>query len=370
MTITTEQLVEEGTLLSLDHVRGVLAETEPMNVLEYAVGGDISFELHDRVSQQVRESEGPDPVYAWVTLPPNEESEEPQRFQLSKDGLLTAAKAAHISQTYLQVCPGPLIAPHLNFWYQGGLGPKDFKFLENNGIVQAVTRFSVTPFSNLRLLDSLVAGIRAEDSDNPVHVDSKFYHDLRRTHLRLVTPRHNRSMERTGVEDDRWSVGLQLTNSLTGEHPTDLSGYMFRYWCANGAIDIHSGAGRWSRRHGGSDSEEVYAWARQAVDEVFTGLEGSLDAVQRLADTPVRGDAADVLRELFERYRLPASDRDRIMRPLLDEESLTQYHIMNAITQAANGHESPDQMMRLMEMGGSLPRLNSARCDLGKLHLN
>jgi hypothetical protein len=143
--------------------------------------------------------------------------------------------------------------------------------------------------------------------------------------------------------------------------PTSLQGYLFRYWCANGATDTHTTSGTWSRKHGQGD--EVYDWARAAVDDVLGGLEHTLDRVQDMADTSIQGETAAVLGAVFEHYRVPAAQRQSITAAMVDVSTLTEYTLMQAITAAANTVDLPAGVVdHLLRAGGNLPHTLSHRC--------
>ncbi len=130
---------------------------------------------------------------------------------------------------------------------------------------------------------------------------------------------------------------------------------MFRYWCTNGCTTELGEVGKWSRRVNGQQ-DDVYAWARDSVDEILGGMEHRFDEVQALARLGVAGNTADILTEIFKNYEVPVSQRDDIMLALLEVENLTMYSIMQAITQVANQDDMDDRRRdRLMRIGGAIP---------------
>ena len=149
---------------------------------------------------------------------------------------------------------------------------------------------------------------------------------------------------------------MHLSNSLTGKTPTSVDAYLFRWWCTNGATTTMADVGTWSRR-GHGQSDEVYIWAQEAVDEVLGGMEHRFNEVQALTSVNLAGNVADILREIYEQYEVPVSQRRDITDSLLESETLTMYSVMNAITSLANNPDlSPERSDRLMRIGGSLPR--------------
>lgn len=346
------------SLLTVSQVRETLATTEPLSEQELVVG-ETNFSLDPGWSHGLDAVEGTDVVKASVSIGTKE-------LLLTKDALFQATSACGLPIAYVKKTPSRLIESHLNYWYGSdrGLGDKDLKLLVTQDMGSAITRSTVNPFSNLRLLDETLLGIEERYGEGEVLVDSKFYHSLARTHLRLIVPENTFKIEDSGTPEDIWSMGINLSNSLTGAEQTSLDGYLFRWWCSNGAIDTNSSSGKWSRRSGGQEESEVYEWARSAVDEVLGGLEGSFEALQEMARTPVAGDVNQILRETFVNYKLPARNRQAVIANLVEDDQLTMYSLMNAITSVANSENmDPRERAVLMGVGGDLVHAVNDRCD-------
>lgn len=354
MTVTVEDM--RSKLFSLDTARAALANTEPLT--SAALDPDsTSFHLNDwNLDQVLVESMGDtDTVAATVRLGSAE-------FPLTKEALLEATSAVGLSKAFVTRTPGTLIEPLLNHCIQQGT--RDMKLLITRGVGAAFTRATINPFSNLLLLDNMLEGVRDRFGDTEILVDYKFNHTLAATNLRLVLPESQRILEHTGTANDVWSTGIQLTNSLIGKKQTSIEGYLFRWTCTNGATTTQVSSGPWSRKSGGQ-GDEVYVWARDAVDAVLGGLEGALDQVQHLVDVPVGGAVADILLDAFNTYKIPAAERDMITANMLNtEEALNMYTVMQAITQVAN---TPDlessHVDRLLAAGGDLAHTVASRCD-------
>lgn len=349
----------------LDRVRQVLASTEPLANYPFSVGDEVRFTLEPGWHHGLDARTGTEPVNAAIHLGKGPAT---SLFQLTKDALLEATSACGISKSYAARCPAELLEPQLNYWFRDGLasraGNRDYQLLVAAGTGAAITRRSIVPFSNLRLLEQALDGIEARYGAGDVLADYKFSHSLRRTHLRLIVPEQRRAITGTGVDDDTWSVGLQIRNSLIGVEQTSIDGYLFRWACTNGAVDTRNTSGTWTRHRGGSDSE-VYEWARSAVDEVLGGLEPALDNVQQLVTIPIQGAANEVLRDVFEHYRTPLAERTRVIERMVEAGgSLTMYSVMAAITEVANdANMEPSHIESLLRMGGDLPHAATSRCD-------
>lgn len=359
MSITVDTM--RPKLHTLDHIHTVLGRTEPLSSYAFTVGDTVNFTVDSGWLHGLETKAGSDPVDVSIHIGADE-------VRLSKDVVIEAATTCGLRQGFTVCCPPDLLERHLNYWFRQGLankgGAKDFQLLVAGGLGSAITRATVHPFSNLRLLEQAVAGIQARyGQDVDILADYKLVHSLNRTHLRLIIPEQQRTIERTGTDDDTWSVGIQLRNSLTGQDKTSLDGYLFRWTCTNGAVDTRATSGVWSRR--GNATADVYEWARAAVDDILGGLEPALDAVQATVDIPIHGEAHDVLRDIFEHYRVPVAERTKIIEALLNTgASLTMYTVMQAITQTANDSDlDPTHVENLMRLGGDLPHAAASRCD-------
>lgn len=360
--VTIEQM--KPKLLALDHVRELLARSEPVAVTQFEAGKDVRFELQPGWQHGIDTKTGTDAVDATITFGPGQAA---KTYPLSKDALLEVASLSGLRKGSAEGLPAHVLMPHLNYWFTEGLpsraGKGQFQILTAGETVAAFTKSASQPFSNVRLMEQLLNGIESYYGKGEVLVDYKMVHTLRRTHLRLIVPGAQRVMTGTGVADDTWSTGIQLKNSLTGEDKTSIDGYLFRWWCTNGAIDTHATSGAWTRRSGGNDAD-IYEWARHAVDEVIGGLEPALDAVQDMVGISIEGNANDVLRDVFEHYRVPVAERTRIIENMVEAGDLTMYSVMAAITQVANTTTmDPAHVENLLRMGGDLPHAAQSRCD-------
>jgi hypothetical protein len=358
LSITIDQVKEK--LLSLDDVRERLAITEPLITHEFEVGEGVSFRLEEEFNHGLKAMQDTDAIPAFVSVGGRE-------LQLTKSGLYDALGEFGLSKGFVSKAPSHIVEDSLNHFFRGGLGKGEYKILGVRGDkAAAVARGAVQPYSNLRLLEIVLDGIEAKYGKGEVFADYKFVHNLQRTHLRLIVPEYVRVIENTGTDNDTWSTGIQLINSLTGLEQTQVNGYLFRYWCTNGAIDTRTNANStWSRRGAVGQGDGVFEWARDAVDEVLGGLEGSLDAVQAMTEVSIEGSAVEALRDVFATYKIPTAQRNSILNAMVNETDLTMYSLMQAVTQAANNADlSATDVDRLMRVGGDLPTtVEEGRCD-------
>lgn len=354
-TITLSDM--EDKLLTIDQVTQRLEATEPLSNIPLDSETRVRFQLQDDWAHALDTVSDTQPVPVTMTINGVDR-------QMTKEAILQAGANFGLPAPYMKKLPSRFAQGLLNHHYSADLGgTKTFNTLAVGDTISAFTRPTLVPFSNLQLLENAVNGIKdLHGSDAPVYADYKFHNSLQRTDIRLIVPTQERIMTGTDMDDvpdgqeDTWLAGIHLGNSLIGKGQTSIEAYMFRWWCTNGATTNFEGLGNWSRRSGGQDESEVYEWARQSVNEVLGGMEHMFDQVQALSSLNVNGATGEVLREIFQQYEVPVSQREAIMERLLSMNTLTMYSIMAAISEAANEAGLEDRRRdRLMRIGGALP---------------
>ena len=346
-----------GKLLSLSEVQTILAGFEPLESVSLDVG-ETHFVMDDGWNHDLATKEGTDAV-AVTLIAGNKE------YQLTKDAVLQAGGLCGLTQPYMKKTPASLIEPHLNYWYgDQGLSERNAQLLVSSSFGAAVARQSIRPFSNLRIIDSIIEGVEDRYGRQEILVDPKFHHTLTETHLRLILPDQSFRVQGSGVDDDDWFIGLNLFNSLSGKGRTTLDGYMFRWWCENGAIDKRATSGNWVRLKDDADMGDLYMWARLAVEDVLAPLEASQGRIQGMVSHSIEGDVNVLLADLFDGYSLPARDKKAIIAQMVEDDALTMYSLMQAVTYVASHTElSAVEQTRLMSVGGDLPYAAHGRCS-------
>lgn len=344
-------------LLTLDQVQERLSKTEPLDAVHVAPdAAAIKFKLDPDWATDLDAVADTSVVSAAMSINGKE-------YQLTKQAALQAAANIGLPGPYVKKMPAALIEPHLNYGYSGSLSDKEYKALTVKGNIAAFTRPTVQPFSNLQLLENAVAGLQGlYGKDVEILADYKFNNSLKRTDVRLILPSRFREITDSGMNDmqdgvDLWSAGLHLSNSAIGKTQTTIESYLFRWWCTNGETTGLDEVGTWSRRGEGTP-EDVYAWAREAVDEIFSGMDERFNQIQALTSLKLQGSSLqDVIRQIFSDFDIPVAQRRQITQALADSTiPSTMYGIMNVITEAANEEGmTPEHADRLMRIGGSVP---------------
>lgn len=355
-TITVEQMRDK--LVTVETLENMLSATEPLSTQDINSDTPVRFRLDPGWETSLEAMSDTAVANAFITV-------SGQERQLTKEAILQATSEVGIPQALVKRSPANLIEPFLNHYWGSELGSKGFKALSVNGTVSAFTKDTITPFSNIELVDRILTTVRNRyGQDTRIFADYKLNHSLIDTNVRLVIPdlQHDildgMMLDVPHNEDDLWLGGIHLRNSLVGKKQTTIEPYLFRWWCTNGCTTERRAGMAWSRQgNGGQDLESVYAWAQEAVDGILGGMEAEFETIQALTRLGTSGNTADVLTEIFSRYELPVSQRDTIRENIeTNSGRLTMYSIQQAITQAANDPEmSPERQDRLMRLGGAIP---------------
>jgi hypothetical protein len=342
-------------MLPLDTYRERLATTEPISTVPFETHGaqtnTATLSMDADWSANLDNLGDTDEIPVTIRVGRRE-------HPMSKSAVLTLASDAKLQGALLKNTPARLIEPIINWKLQNG--PEragERQLMVHNDRVVAITKPSIVPFSNVRLLDSVAEGL--QDKFGPdLLVDYKSAHSLRNSTARIVVP----DALREPRDNDPWSIGIELANSLTGEHATELSGYAFRWWCTNGCTTDH-GSGKWNRRASSQNPDDVYAWAKDQIDGILEGLDEEFEKLSEAANTPLNGEVNDVMRDAFSRYEVPLAAREGIISNMVDSDDLTLYGLQAAITQAANDPDrTPAQVSTLLRAGGGLIH-DTERCD-------
>lgn len=342
-------------LHDIDQLVDILGPAEPLHRIPFSVG-NITFtavagQFHGMRSQT---SEEPSGVLAHLGG---------ARVELTWQCFQEVCSFVGLRPSSIADVPANLIAPLLNYWFDGGLTatrkPTDFQFIVHNDLALAFTKQKIVPFSNLKLLDQARNAFQAAHGTDDILGDFKIHHDLRHTVLRLFTGTDTRR-----INGHDWSVGIQIRNSLTGRSQTAVDRYLFRWNDHTGQIDTACTIPPFTRRATATE-DEAYAWARHAMDDALAAPEAALSAVEHLMHVDVPRDVSVLLRDVFEHYRIPLALRAPIIEHVvdLDPTDMTMYDIMTAISATANtAGLDPASVSLLMRVAGDLPYTGESRC--------
>src|SRR4051812_30191573 len=111
MTITVDAM--RSKLLTLDHVRDVLSQTEPMKAQAFTVGDAVKFRAESGWNHGLKAKDGSESVGVFATLGRGRFAKE---FALTKNCLQEACLVFGYPRAYTDSCPAELLIPHMNYW--------------------------------------------------------------------------------------------------------------------------------------------------------------------------------------------------------------------------------------------------------------
>jgi hypothetical protein len=373
MSVSVQDIVESGKLISVDDAMKVLQTSEPMDQVEFALDGSdkVHFTLPEGWNYDIKDQPGDFVTDCRIKIAGEE-------WDLTKEALLSITSAIGLQKPYVMKTPGPLLEPQVNYWVNnyGVAQAEEMTLLARDRFGMAFVPSSKTVFPNIPILERVLDCARARFKTDEFFIDHKLAHTLERTALRVIVPSYTKSInsERSLRGDDEWSLGIQITNSLTGHPETRLnvSGYLFAWWCRNGSISTHATSGNYNRRVQGQDYDEVMAWISSASDHIFEDLGLELVDVENLTQIGLTGELNDVVNDVFRQFKIPVPARKGIVSALIDSEDLSGYGLMQAITQAANDPSLTDRVKETtMRVGGVVPGVLSERCpECHRLHVS
>jgi hypothetical protein len=372
--VDLQSVREAGNLISVEDAVAVLQTTEPMVEYEFNLDGtdNVKFFLPDGWNDGIEDTDSSELTDCTIDVSGNQ-------VRLTREALLTMTSAVGLQKPYVLKTPGPLIEPHLNYWINNnGVAATDaMKLMVKDDEGVGFIKSSKAVFPNLPVLEKVLERIEAKFKipSHELYVDYKIEHSLERTALRLILPEISRTISsaRSNGQNDEWSLGIQITNSMMGHPETRLnvSGYLFAWWCTNGSISQHATSGNYNRRVQGQDFEEVIDWIGANTDHIFNDLNLELQDVEDLAEMSLVGELNTVVLDVFKELKVPKPVRKPILDFLIDSDDLTGYGLMQAITQSANSPDVTDKVREnTMRIGGTVPSVLADRCgQCHRIHL-
>ena len=366
--IDLQEIRKAGQLLTVEEALNVLHTTEPMDETVFTLDGSskVRFELPMYWNSEELRTQ-PGSVVTECTV----QVDDADPIILTKEAVLKMTSSIGLTKDYVLRSPGPLITPQLNWWARnnGVKGAEAMRLLSKDGVAVAFIKSSLSTFPNIPVLERVLDRARDKYNTDEFYVDYKIAHSLERTALRVIIPAYRRTIQsarHTAGKEDEWSLGIQITNSLMGDPETRLnvSGYLFAWWCTNGAISTHATSGNYNRRVQGQDLTEVVEWVGSSVDAIFTDLEPELDSIEALTDLTLEGELNDTVADVFKQLKVPVPARKGVIDALVESDDFTAYGLMQAITQAANDPTITDHVLEnTMRVGGILPHTITDRCQ-------
>jgi hypothetical protein len=361
-------------LLSLDTAREAFSQTEPLASVVFWTGVDVDrteppvVSFGEKWFLHLNEIE---PAEAWLVVP-----ELNAVYQLTFEAARQLGSLCHINQAYQQMVPPTLHEDAVRWWLKEGLGARQLKLLlsphpgaDMDGapcpLAVALTRATVTPFSNLSLLDaglSVVRALYSPEAADSAKVHFSLSHDLEHTDFRIFVP-DAAVVVKSGTDVHEWLPGFEVSNSAIGLKQTTVTGALMRMDTAGVALDMASSAGGFKRRD--STPQQAYEWAAEAVKDVLGALDEGFCNVRELVGRPVGIEPGVFVASMCNDFRIAKAQMERVTAMLenVDDGELTMYELANVVSRAANMDELGwRQKAQLMAMAGHIVHAVGGRC--------
>lgn len=295
----------ELNLLTRDQMTTALASTEGLTHKDVELGSGGAVEFAEVMAGQ--------PARVKING---------EEHQLTDAGLQQTGACVGIPSTYSRKCPYGMLREHLNYWC--GVPGQKMRFFLRDGKVVGAYKNRPDYHSNMMLHDNILAGI-----DGPKVLG---YHqvstDLDYSRFCLVL---DTTFEpKTG---DTLYGGISVQNSIFGKMALEVTPYIFRQWCSNGAITSES-LSKWSRRSNNTD--DIALWAQSAADRSVKELKCEFNRIQQLTEVGVVGQLDSTLKSIFRKFgiatRTQGIIRDEVAKQNDGMGAQTMYDIYNAVT--------------------------------------
>jgi hypothetical protein len=273
-----------------------------------------------------------------------------RQLQMDDKALTSVASSIGLQKGYVKKSPMHVLLPALNYWYGEGLNQPIRAIVSDDVLLRTTTdRVKSLPVSNERLL---VAAENVIGKDN-VAGYHKISSTLDFTTMSLVT---NKSFQ--PINKDTLFGGVQIRNSILGKKTVEVSPYIFRQWCTNGAISSES-VGRYTRkRRGGGD--DIDDWMTEIIGSASNALDREFERIRHLTTVSVTGHLGEVLDGIQKDHSIPKNTMNDIRDEATSSNAQTMYDVWNAITRVATHSDSmtPLSAIKLQGIAGHVTKQN------------
>lgn len=301
---------DELAVMNRDQLEEALKPTEGLTHLDVELGSSSGILFKN-------EGEG----VVTVVLEGND-------YQMTTTGLHEAARGVKLPKSFSDFAPRELLLHNLNYLFTNNATGK-LRFFLRDGVVIGAHANRPKYYSNLQMVEA------AEEVIGSSNVIG--YHQasttLERSRVAIVA---NRSFEPIAGSGDMLYGGIQFENSIIGEQKIQITPYIFRQWCSNGAYSSEN-VGQWSHRN--DETHDIREWVKSSTDLALQALDTEFGRIQQLTEKSVEGHPIEALRSLFVKFGIPARTQQEIVQAAEGQHDgagpRTMYDLWNAITRVA-----------------------------------
>jgi len=300
----------ELAVMSREQMVEALAPTEGLTHRDVELGGDckISFKSGDDVA-------------AVITVDDVE-------YPMTTTGLYEAARGVKLPKSFSDWAPYELLLHNLNYLYANNATGK-LRFFIQNGVVIGAHANRSKYYSNMQMVEAAEEVIGTAD----VLGYHQVYTSMEHSRVAIVA---NRSFEPIAGSGDMLYGGIQFENSIVGEQRIQITPYIFRQWCSNGAYSSEN-VGQWSHRN--DETHDIREWVRHSTAMALQALDTEFGRIRRLTEMSVKGYRIEALRSLFTRFGISVRTQQEIIQAAEGQNDgagpQTMYDLWNAVTRVA-----------------------------------
>jgi len=291
-------------LLDRNEVTNLLAPTENLNFIDLKPGDDVEVHFHGTKDESI------------INIGEAE-------LRINPQALIDTAHCIGMPKKYVGKCPSDLLFPHLNYWFGEGMSTP-VRVITREGVVVSMTadRVKTAVVSNERLLQI------AEEKLGNEHIVG--YHQIH-TDLDLSTISVVTDQTFEPVKEDTLFGGIKIQNSILGKDVVEVSPYIFRQWCSNGAITSQS-LGRYTRKK----HDNLNNWFGEIIEGSSSELEKEFERIRHLTQVSVKGHVPETIQGIAKDRRISQKITEEILERASSEKVETMYDLWNCITWVAS----------------------------------
>jgi hypothetical protein len=276
-----------------------------------------------------------------------------QDYRVDYNGYSKAMRLAGFPEAVIKKYPIKMMMDPLNWGFANKVGDSVKAFVKEDHLV-AFVKPSLELISTEGLMKSAVKVLGDEA------LVERIDHNLSYTNCSLILGSVSREWADERLNDghsrrnDVVVGGINFTNSLMGESPLEVSGYVYRLICSNGMVSAETKF-KWSRK---TETTPLTEWFEERLTACKEGLEHEFEKIDQMIQTPLaEGHKADVLGNVFAQYELSDKMRHAVLKRLTDAPPRHMWDVVNAITNVANDEDyvdNPHTIRRLQMIGGDM----------------
>ncbi len=260
-----------------------------------------------------------------------------------------------------------LLNTNVNHWFQSAPENRMLRLMDNK--VRAFLSDQYLRRDNHELMQFVIPTL-ADIGGLQVASCEVTDHNL---YLKVITPRIQGEVRKGDVVQ----AGVMFANSEVGLGAYKIHPFLNRVVCDNGMVIADYGMKKY---HVGkrisadgirylsdeaiqADDEAFFLMCRDMVANILTEatFNDILNQLVSATDSPIEVKPMEAVERLSKKYSMNQNEHDNVLMNLLRENDLTQYGMMNAVTQSAKEDElTYDRASELEALGGTILTLSDS----------